>query len=172
MLFRSVRNAVLVLQMSGAGLHSAAEQLLPVMERQLAHMARLLDDLLDVSRITRGNIEVRKEITDLRAAVQTAVEANRPLIDGMAHALAVSVPDKPLWLDGDPVRLTQIVSNLLNNAANYSAPGGSIELKVEMEAGWIVVRVRDKGVGIREQDLTAIFGLFVQVGDPDRKSVV
>ena len=161
-----VRNAVLVLQMSGAGLHSAAEQLLPVMERQLAHMARLLDDLLDVSRITRGNIEVRKERTDFRAAVQTAIEANRPLIDGMAHALTVSVPDKPLWLDGDPVRLTQIVSNLLNNAANYSAPGGSIELKVEMEAGWIVVRVRDKGVGIREQDLTAIFGLFVQVGDP------
>jgi signal transduction histidine kinase len=95
-------------------------ELLAMMERQIAHMARLLDDLLDVSRITRGTIELRKENTDLRVAVQLGVEANRPLIERMEHALAVSLPPNPLCVYGDPARLVQIFSNLLNNAATYS----------------------------------------------------
>jgi PAS domain S-box-containing protein len=164
-----IRYAVQVLRLGSPDAKSAMPELLPMMERQVAHMARLLDDLLDVSRINRGAVELRKERTDFRAAVQIAVEANRPLIESKDHELAMALPADPLWLVGDPARLVQIVSNLVNNAANYSPASSSIGVTAEQDSEWIVLRVRDSGSGIRADDLQRIFGLFVQVGNPHRR---
>jgi PAS domain S-box-containing protein len=160
-----IRNAVQILRMSPAA-NAPTSQLLPMMERQLAHMARLLDDLLDVSRIANGMIELRKERMDVLQAVQTAVEANKPLIDLKGHQMSMSLPPHPIMLDADPVRLAQVVSNLLNNAAHYSMPGGRIHLSVEPAGREVQVSVKDSGRGIRPDDLENIFGLFVQVGQP------
>jgi PAS domain S-box-containing protein len=159
-----IRNAVQILRMAPAANAGRPGQLLPMMERQLAHMARLLDDLLDVSRIANGMIELRKEKIDVAQAVQAAVEASEPLIDSMGHHMSVSLAPQPLMVDADPVRLTQIVSNLLNNAAHYSRPGGFIQLKAERDGRDVRVTVTDSGIGIRPEDLDGIFGLFVQVG--------
>jgi signal transduction histidine kinase/CheY-like chemotaxis protein len=161
-----IRNGIQVLRLAGPNSQTAHEALLPMMERQLAHITRLLDDLLDVNRIKRGTIELRKESTDLALAVQTAVEANWPVINNLRHELVVSLPEPPLWLDADPVRLAQIVSNLLNNAATYTPAGGSIELKVEKLGSWILLRVRDNGIGMCEEDLVRVFRLFVRGGQP------
>ncbi|HXE48458.1 MAG TPA: HAMP domain-containing sensor histidine kinase, partial [Ramlibacter sp.] len=128
--------------------------------------ARLLDDLLDVSRIANGMIELRKERMDVVQAVQTAVEANKPLIDSKGHQMSMSLPPHPIMLDADPVRLAQVVSNLLNNAAHYSQPGGRIHLSVEPAGSEVHVSIKDSGRGIRPDDLENIFGLFVQVGQP------
>jgi len=160
-----IRNAVQILRMSPAANPTTA-QLLPMMERQLAHMARLLDDLLDVSRIANGMIELRKERTDVVQAVQTALEANKPLIDSKGHQMSMSLPPHPIMVDADPVRLAQVVSNLLNNAAHYSPPGGRIHLSVHPAGPEVQVSVKDSGRGIRPDDLESIFGLFVQVGQP------
>jgi PAS domain S-box-containing protein len=161
-----IRNAVQILRLSPAAQAMPASQLLPMMERQLAHMARLLDDLLDVSRIANGKIELRKERVDMAQAVQSAVEANKPLIEAMGHQVSVSLPPQPVILVADPVRLAQIVSNLLNNAANYSASGGRIALSVQREDSEVRLSVKDSGVGISAKDLDKVFGLFVQVGSP------
>jgi PAS domain S-box-containing protein len=161
-----IRNAVQILRLSPAAQAMPASQLLPMMERQLAHMARLLDDLMDVSRIANGKIELRKERVDMAQAVQAAVEANKPLIEAMGHQISVSLPPQPVMLVADPVRLAQIVSNLLNNAANYSASGGRIALSVQREDSEVRLSVKDSGVGISAKDLDKVFGLFVQVGSP------
>lgn len=161
-----IRNAVQILQMSPVAQTMPASQLLPMMERQLAHTSRLLDDLLDVSRIANGKIELRKERTDMAQAVQAALEANKPLIESMRHHVSVSLPPQPVMLVADPVRLAQIVSNLLNNAANYSPPGGRIALNVRREGAEARLSVEDSGVGISEEDLDKVFGLFVQIGSP------
>jgi PAS domain S-box-containing protein len=161
-----IRNAVHILRLSPAAQAMPASQLLPMMERQLAHMARLLDDLLDVSRIANGKIELRTERVDIAQAVQAAVEANKPLIEAMGHQISVSLPPQPVMLVADPVRLAQIVSNLLNNAANYSASGGRIALSVQREDSEVRLSVKDSGVGISAKDLDNVFGLFVQVGSP------
>jgi signal transduction histidine kinase len=162
-----IRNAVQILRLSPAAQGSPTSQLLPMMERQLAHMARLLDDLLDVSRIANGKIELRKESVDIAQAVQAALEANKPLIEAMGQEVAVSLPPRPVVLVADPVRLAQIVSNLLNNAANYSKSGGRIGLTVQRQEDSLVrLSVKDSGVGISAKDLDKVFGLFVQVGSP------
>ena len=158
-----IRNGVEILRMSAATT-APSTQLLAMMERQLVHMARLLDDLLDVSRIANGMIELRKERMDVAQAVQAAVEASRPIIDSMRHHLVVSLPPQPVMLDADPIRLTQIASNLLNNAAYYSSPGGHIHLSVERHGSELVLSVKDSGVGISPEDLDSIFELFVRVG--------
>jgi PAS domain S-box-containing protein len=158
-----IRNGVEILRMSAATT-APSNQLLAMMERQLVHMARLLDDLLDVSRIANGMIELRKERIDVAHAVQAAVEASRPLIDSMGHHLLVSLPPQPVMLDADPIRLTQIASNLLNNAAYYSNPGGRIHLNVERDGSELVLSVKDSGIGIGPEDLDSIFELFVRVG--------
>ncbi|MEO8654346.1 MAG: sensor histidine kinase [Ramlibacter sp.] len=158
-----VRNAVEILRLSPAGLAQPSIELLPMMERQLAHMARLLDDLLDVSRIANGKIELRRERIDIAQAVEAAVEASTPLIDSMGHQISVSLPPRPLMLDADPVRVAQIISNLLNNAARYSARGGRIHLSAEREGRHMRLAVKDGGIGIRFEHLDGIFGLFVQV---------
>jgi signal transduction histidine kinase len=142
-----------------------------VVERQVRHQAQLLDDLLDVSRITRGRIRLRKASVDVRSAVSAALEATRPAIDARTHTLAVVLPDAPLRVDADPTRLTQIVTNLLDNAAKYTSPGGQIDLVVERDGGHVVLRVRDNGVGIPLDMQGRIFDVFTQVDVPIARSL-
>src|SRR5262249_30782902 len=131
-------------------------------ERQVQHMARLLDDLLDVARISRGRIELRREIVDVASIVQRTVEAVRPLIEEFRHKLTISLPAGPLRVDADPARLEQVLTDLLNTAANYTNPGGQISLIAEQSNGAVVLRVRDTGIGIAPEMLPRIFDLFVQ----------
>src|SRR5437660_8032268 len=125
-------------------------------------MGRLLDDLLDVSRVSRGRIELRKEIVDAIPVIERTLEAIRPLIEERRHNLSVSVPSEPLWLEADPHRLEQVLTNLLTNAAKYTDPGGQVWLTAVREGRQIVIRVRDTGVGITAEMLSRIFDLFVQ----------
>jgi signal transduction histidine kinase/ActR/RegA family two-component response regulator len=157
-----IRTGVAILRMTGAD--ARAPTVLAMMERQLQHMARLLDDLLDVSRISRGKITLHQERIDLRDVVGAAVEANRPLMEEMGHQLSVSVPSEPAFLNADPVRLAQILSNLLNNAAKYTPPGGQIVLKAEHRGDEVEVAVADNGNGIPGESLESIFEMFTQVG--------
>jgi two-component system, sensor histidine kinase len=142
-----------------------------VVERQVRHQARLLDDLLDVSRITRGRIRLRKAPVDVRSALAAAVEETRPLIDARSHTLTVVLPDAPLRVEADPTRLMQIVTNLLDNAAKYTNPGGQIELVAQRDGGHLVLRVRDTGVGIPPDMQGRIFELFTQVDVPIARSL-
>ncbi len=140
-----------------------------IMERQVNHMVRLVDDLLEVSRITRGSIELRQELVEVAAVVLGAVETSRPLIESAGHQLLLSMPDEPLQVRGDPVRLTQLIANLLNNAAKYTDAGGHIWLSVRAEAGWVTISVRDDGSGIPPDLLPRVFDLFMQIeGDAVR----
>ena len=140
-----------------------AESSRAMMERQLKQMVRLVDDLLDVSRITTGKLELRKERVDLASVVRDAVEASRPLIDRQGHELTVTLPPGPVLLDADPTRLAQVFLNLLNNAAKYSEPGGHIRLSAGRDGDEVVVSVRDTGIGIPAADLPHVFEVFVQV---------
>ncbi len=141
----------------------AAERSRALMERQLKQLVRLVDDLLDVSRITTGKLQLHKERVDLASVVRDAVEASRPMIDRGGHELTVRSPSDPVLLDADPTRLAQVFLNLLNNAAKYSERGGRIRLSVEREGNEVVVRVRDTGIGIPASHLPHVFEVFVQV---------
>jgi PAS domain S-box-containing protein len=134
-----------------------------VIERQATHMARLLDDLLDVSRITRGRLEVRPERVALRAIVDAAVETARPAIDAHGHELRVVLPAEVLWLDADALRIAQVLGNLLTNAAKYTPPQGGIRLHATREGEQVVVSVTDNGIGLAADDLPRIFEMFAQV---------
>jgi PAS domain S-box-containing protein len=133
-----------------------------VINRQIKHLARLIDDLLDVSRITRGKIQLRTEAVDLSTVIENAVESVHPLIDERRQTLTVSVPSGTLWLDADPTRLEQILMNLLNNAAKYTGSGGFISLSATCEGEKVVMRVRDTGIGIAPEKLPQMFELFAQ----------
>jgi PAS domain S-box-containing protein len=133
-----------------------------VIERQAGQMARLLDDLLDVSRITRGKLELRKGRVALAEVVDGAVETSRPLIEGGGHELEVALPDEPVYLDADPVRLAQVFSNLLNNAAKYTEPGGRIRLAAERQDGEVAVTVQDTGIGLATEMMPRLFEMFSQ----------
>ncbi len=133
-----------------------------MMERQLGHMVRLIDDLLDLSRITNGKIELRKEQFKLAAAVQDAVETSRPLIEASGHELTLTQPPKPVYVEGDRTRLAQVFANLLNNSARYTERGGHIRLTVEQQGNDAVVKVRDNGVGIPADVLPRVFEMFTQ----------
>ncbi|MBX6313005.1 MAG: response regulator, partial [Isosphaeraceae bacterium] len=133
-----------------------------IAERQVRHLARLVDDLLDVSRINSGKIELRKGLTDLREVISRAVEVARPLIEARHHEFSVSLPEDPLPLEADTARLEQILSNLLNNAAKYTEPGGQITLVAERDGGDAVVRIRDTGIGIDPELLPHVFDMFTQ----------
>jgi len=133
-----------------------------MVERQVKHLARLVDDLLDVSRITQGSIRLRKEAVDLGTVVERAVEGTRPLIDSRAHNLNVQLPTDPIRLEADPTRLEQILTNLLNNAAKYTMPGGQIRVSAVLEGDEAVVRVRDNGIGVPPDVLDRVFEPFVQ----------
>jgi PAS domain S-box-containing protein len=134
-----------------------------MMERQLGHLIHLVDDLLDIARITRGKIELKKEAVDLRAIVVTAVETSAALIEGSGHALAVELPEEALELEADVTRLVQVLSNLLNNAAKYTPRGGQILLRVWREDGQALLTVSDTGVGIAPEVLGTVFEMFTQV---------
>jgi signal transduction histidine kinase/DNA-binding response OmpR family regulator len=140
-----------------------------VIERQVAHLSRLVDDLLDVSRATMGKIDLRRERVDLATAVARAVEMSRPLMESKRHKLVVSAPVGALFVEGDPVRLAQMIGNLLHNAAKYTDPGGTIEVEGRRDGPTMVIRVKDNGHGIPPERLPSMFELFVQ-GDqmPDR----
>jgi signal transduction histidine kinase/CheY-like chemotaxis protein len=130
--------------------------------RQLQHMTRLLDDLLDISRITLGKIRLQRETVNLVEVIANAVETTQPLIAERGHELAVALPDAPIHLRGDVVRLTQITANLLNNAAKYTEPGGRIEISVRQSRDVAVLAVRDNGIGIPSDSLERVFELFMQ----------
>jgi len=133
-----------------------------IIERQVQHLTRLVDDLLDVSRITRGNVTLRREVVDLEIVVRNAIETSKPLIEAASHRLEVTLPKEPVRLHADPVRLSQALSNLLNNAAKYTPNRGHIHLKVTREDGMAVIRVKDDGIGMNEPVLSKVFDLFVQ----------
>jgi signal transduction histidine kinase len=134
-----------------------------MMERQVQHMVHLVDDLLDVARISTGKVELRRRRIDLKDVVATAVETSASLIDHGGHKLSVEVPPVPLPMDADPTRIAQVVSNLLNNAAKYTPHGGRISLKVAVEGGEAVLAVCDTGIGIEPEALSKVFEMFAQV---------
>ena len=138
--------------------------------RQVGVLTRLVDDLLDVSRITRGKVELRKEPVLLRDAVDHAVAAFRPLIDERQHQLAVELSEQPLWVLADATRIEQVISNLINNSAKYTEPGGNILVKMAREGDQAVLTVRDNGIGIEPQLLERIFDLFAQVDQSPARS--
>ncbi|HEX5009943.1 MAG TPA: hybrid sensor histidine kinase/response regulator [Planctomycetota bacterium] len=133
-----------------------------VIARQVSHLTRLVDDLLDVSRITRGKIKLRLETLDLHAVIAAAAETSRPGIEGHQHQLEVQLPRGPLRVHGDSVRLTQVVANLLNNAAKYQQDGGRIHVSAAREGAEVVIRVRDRGIGMPPEILSRIFEPFIQ----------
>ena len=133
-----------------------------VMDRQLRHMTRLVEELLDVARITEGKIVLSREPVDLRAVMEASVETAQPFIEQHRHKLQVRLPDAPVWMQGDFARLSQVVGNLLHNAAKYSGEGGTIMLELAVENGAATVRVSDNGVGIEPELLPSIFELFTQ----------
>ncbi|HET7131703.1 MAG TPA: CHASE3 domain-containing protein [Gammaproteobacteria bacterium] len=137
-----------------------------VIDRQVGHMSRLLDDLLDVSRITRGTLEVRRSRVELSSVVDAAIEMARPLIDVRRHALDVDLPREPLPLDADPLRLAQAIGNLLTNAAKYTEPGGEIKLVAQRDGDAVAVQIVDNGIGLTPESLARIFEMFVQIAPP------
>jgi CheY-like chemotaxis protein/two-component sensor histidine kinase len=132
------------------------------MRRQIEHLVRLADDLLDISRITHGKVELRREEVELSGIVKAAAAAIRNAADEKGHELAVVLPDDPLWLDADPVRVLQVIENLLSNAVKYTNSGGSIEVSVSRDDGFAAVCVRDDGIGIDGDLIAQIFEPFTQ----------
>jgi PAS domain S-box-containing protein len=157
-----LRNGLQVLRLANED-RQAWDQTREMMDRQLGHMVRLVDDLLDLSRISRGKIELRKERVDLATVVQRAVETCRPLIEASHHRLEVILPIEPIHLDVDPDRIAQVLANLLNNSAKYTPEEGQIRLTVEGGNGAAVFRVEDTGIGIPADELPHIFNMFTQV---------
>ncbi|HZN26367.1 MAG TPA: PAS domain S-box protein [Burkholderiales bacterium] len=145
--------------------HDAIGRVVGMMERQVGHMVRLIDDLLDVSRITSGKIELRREMVELAALVQQALEAVRHEVDAKRQMLALKNPDQPLHIYADPVRVAQIVTNLVSNASKYSEPSSTIWVALEKDQANAVIRVKDQGIGIPPDKLESIFEIFVQI-DP------
>jgi PAS domain S-box-containing protein len=156
-----VRNALEIARTPGID-EQVAERALTVIDRQVDHMVRLVDDLLDLSRLMRGKIQLRPERLLLRDVIARSIETARPLIDAHGHKLEVSVPKHPVALFADPVRLEQIISNLLDNAAKYTERGGLIKLRAKAHGDEIIIKVRDTGIGIDPQILPHMFDLFRQ----------
>lgn len=156
-----ILNGLLLLRLE-PNVSSNGQQAIGMMNRQARQLTRLVDDLLDVSRITTGKVSLRKERVELHAIVSQAVETVRPLVDSRKHELAASLPSETVWLEADPARLTQVLANLLNNAAKYTEPGGQIRLTVEREGSDVIIRVQDTGIGILAEMLPRIFESFVQ----------
>ena len=157
-----LRNCLELLRVRGSD-ESLREKVRGTMERQLEQLVRLVNDLLDLGRVARGEIEVHRETVVLGSIMQHAADACAPLVTAADHALEVTVPPEAIYLDADPARLTQVFSNLLQNACKYTEPGGRIGFSASRQAGQAVVCVRDTGVGIPPDKLESIFGLFVQV---------
>jgi signal transduction histidine kinase len=155
-----IRNAVEILQLSeDRAVHERARELI---RRQVAHMARLVDDLLEVSRITQRKVVLQRRVVSLRSIVDSAVEVARPLLDAHRHTLAVCVPEGDLWLEVDAVRLSQVIGNLLHNAAKFTPPGGAVSLTAVRRGDALEIGVADDGVGISPELLSSVFELFSQ----------
>jgi two-component system, chemotaxis family, CheB/CheR fusion protein len=163
-----IRNSLAILELTG-GLGPAAERIREMMERQVNHMVRLVDDLLEISRIRRGTIELRKERIELATMVRGAVEISTPFIEASRHQLAITLPSEPVTLDGDPVRLTQVIANLLNNAAKYNKQPGKIWLTAQRQGTDVVLSVRDTGIGISADMLPRVFEMFTQVDQSEAR---
>jgi signal transduction histidine kinase len=155
-----IRNAVEILQLSGDRMvHERARELI---RRQVAHLARLVDDLLEVSRITQRKVVLQRRVVSLRSIVDSAVEVARPLLDAHHHTLAVRLPEDDLWLDVDSVRLSQVIGNLLHNAAKFTPPAGAVALDAVRKGDVLEICVTDNGVGIAPGLLSSVFELFSQ----------
>ena len=163
-----IRTSLALLRITTDG--QTPTQVCEIMERQVNHMVRLVDDLLEVSRITRGKIELRREAVDLATIIESAVETSRPLIDRARHELSVTLPEEAIILDADAVRLAQVFANLLNNAAKYTDPGGRISLSVRREEDAAVVTIADTGIGIPAHALPGVFDMFAQVDARDSRA--
>ncbi len=156
-----IRAAVKILQLNSKP-SSDSQAALGVIERQTRQMTRLIDDLLDIARISSNKLELRREDIVLRDVLEAAVETSRPLIELRGHRLTVKAPAAPIHLYGDLVRLAQVLSNLLNNAAKYTERGGCISLTATRQQNQIVIKVRDTGIGIKADVLPRIFEMFTQ----------
>ena len=164
-----IRNSLQILKIPRVD-PATIERSRAMMERQVQHLVRLVDDLLDVSRVMRGKITLRLERMELASVIARAIETVQPLIDAQGHELTVSLCNESLLLEADPVRLVQVVGNLLTNAAKYTEPRGKISLTARREGNYAVLRVRDTGIGIAAEMLPKIFDLFVQVDHAATKS--
>jgi PAS domain S-box-containing protein len=162
-----LRNALQLLELTVHG-DARVDPLREMMERQVSHLVRLVDDLLEMSRISRGALELRKERVEVSAVVRNAIETSDPLISGGRHRLSVALPSQPAWIEGDAVRVAQILSNLLNNAAKYTDPGGDIRLRAELRDGAVAISVRDNGIGIAPEAMPRLFEMFARAAGPDR----
>jgi PAS domain S-box-containing protein len=163
-----LRNGLQLMRRAG-GDPAALTRVQDIMDRQLDHLVHLVDDLLDVARITRGQVELRREWIDLGQVLSGAVDTSMPLIEAARHELEVRLPHEPVRLYADPTRLTQVVSNLLNNAAKYTARGGRIVLSAAREDGQAVISVADNGIGIPQAALSDVFKMFTQVGSASQR---
>jgi signal transduction histidine kinase len=157
-----LRNGLEILRLKGIE-GASAEKARLMMDRQLAQLVRLVDDLLDVSRITTGKLAVHREPLVLQSAIQDALDTVRPLMESRRHGMHVDMPSEAVTVQGDRTRLAQVFSNLLNNAAKYTEPGGHVWLTLERGEGEAVVRVRDSGIGLAPHSLESIWDMFVQV---------
>jgi signal transduction histidine kinase len=157
-----VRNGLQILKMAPAG-GPVAERARVSMERQVGHMMRLIDDLLDVSRINSGKLELRRAPMQVQQVIEQAIDVSRALIDAAGHSLAVDMPEAPLWVDGDSVRLCQVMSNVLNNAAKYTPPGGRIKVCVTRHGDEVAIQVIDNGSGLSADMLPLVFSMYTQV---------
>jgi signal transduction histidine kinase/CheY-like chemotaxis protein len=159
-----IRNALGILKRAEVdGTAVPSQTLFEIMDRQVDHMVRLVDDLLEISRIERGKIVLRREPIILSKVLSQAIEVCQPQIDASGHRLSISQPEQPIWLDVDPVRLTQVVANLINNAVKFTGQGGAIDLTATTEADQrVVISVRDNGPGIASELLPSVFDLFAQ----------
>ncbi len=156
-----IQNALRLLRSQPAE-NPTRQQAEAVIERQVRRMRQLVDDLLDVSRISRGCLHLQRERIDLRGVVSNAIETFQPMIQERHHRLATTLPETPVWLQGDPWRLEQVIVNLLANASQYTDPGGDLAVWVYERDGHAVLCIRDSGVGIAPEALTQIFDLFMQ----------
>jgi len=154
-----LRNGIYLLRRKG-GVDASVARVHDMMQRQVDHLVRLVDDLLETSRISRGALALRTEPVDIATIVRNAVETSRPLIDAGRHALRIVLPEDPVEVSGDPVRIAQILSNLLNNAATYTPPGGHVDLVVAHGEDGVAITVGDDGAGIARDDLPRIFAMF------------
>ena len=156
-----IRNGLQVLQMAPST--ETAEQVRSMMERQLTHLVHLIDDLLDVARVSQGKIDLHQERITVQSILNSALESSQPLIQQHKHVLQTHIPQEDLWLDGDSTRLAQVIGNLLNNAAKYTPEGGNITLSAEVDGKDVILTVTDDGLGISDDMLSKIFEMFTQV---------